>query len=164
MDLLLTAAAAASHLEDAARLVLAGICAGCIGWDREARGRPAGLRTHMLVALGAATFVLLGERLAAEAVAQGADAIRFDPGRIVAAIVGGIGFLGAGAIIHSGGNVRGLTTAAGMWLTAAIGVAFGMGAYVLGLSVTALGFVVVSWLRTMEHKPPPADGGPSGPD
>ena len=119
------------------RLALAVVLCGLVGLEREARDQPAGLRTHMLVGLGAALFTLVS--------AHGFEAfdrprpdgapLRVDPTRIAAQIVSGIGFLGAGAIIRQGFNVRGLTTAAALWIVAAIGMAVGAG-YYLGAAVT----------------------------
>jgi len=130
------------------RMLLACVCGAAIGWDREPRGRPAGLRTHMLVALGASGFALLAVSLVVEA--GGSTGV--DPARIISGIIGGIGFLGAGAIIQSGGDVRGLTTAAGLWLTAAIGAAMGVGAFGLGGMLTVLGFITIVVLRGFEDR------------
>lgn len=131
------------------RLVVASVLGAAIGFDREARGRHAGLRTHMLVALGSAAFALLA--LEARGVFPSDDALRVDPLRIVSAIVGGIGFLGAGAILHARGGVRGLTTAAGLWVTAAIGIAAGFGLYLLALLATAISAITITGLRFVEH-------------
>ncbi len=95
------------------RLLLAAGLGGVVGFEREAHGRPAGLRTHILVSLGAALFTVTSETFGG----------RSDPSRIAAQIVSGIGFLGAGTIIRQGSIVRGLTTAASLWTTAAIGMA-----------------------------------------
>ena len=157
MDELLGDPAVLPHLEDVARLLLACSCGAIVGWDREARGRPAGLRTHILVALGACGFMVLAGHLAANVAEAGVAEVTVDPGRVVAAVVGGIGFLGAGAIIHAGGSVRGLTTAAGLWVTAAIGGSLGAGAYVLGGSLTVLAFLVIALLRLLEGKAAEAD-------
>jgi putative Mg2+ transporter-C (MgtC) family protein len=97
-------------------MVLAIVLGGMIGLEREIRGRAAGLRTHMLVCVGSTLFTLVSVNLS-----------RGDPGRIAAQVVSGIGFLGAGAIIREGMNIRGLTTAASIWTTAAIGLALGAG-------------------------------------
>lgn len=130
------------------RMLLACVSGAALGWDREHRGRPAGLRTHMLVALGSSGFALLAVSLVVEA----GDSTSVDPARIISGIIGGIGFLGAGAIIQSGGDVRGLTTAAGLWLTAAIGAAMGVGAFDLGAMLTVLGFVTIVVLRGFEQR------------
>ncbi len=99
-------------------LVLAALLGGMIGLNRELTNRPAGLRTHILLALGAAMFATVSR----EAAGSGAD-----PTRIAAQVVTGIGFLGAGTIIHQGVEVKGLTTAASMWVSAAVGLACGFG-------------------------------------
>src|ERR1044071_7835808 len=102
------------------RLALAAGLGGAIGLEREYRQKPAGLRTNMLIALGSALFSILSIELGASA---------NSPDRIAAQVVTGIGFLGAGAILRSGENVHGLTTAATIWVNAAIGMAAGLGAY-----------------------------------
>src|ERR1044071_1722461 len=102
------------------RLALAAGLGGAIGLEREFRHKPAGLRTNMLIALGSALFSVLSVEVGAAA---------GSPDRIAAQIVTGIGFLGAGAILRSGANVQGLTTAATIWVNAAIGMAAGLGAY-----------------------------------
>jgi putative Mg2+ transporter-C (MgtC) family protein len=102
------------------RLLLAAVLGGLLGYERESKGKAAGIRTHMLVAMGAAMFVLVPEL----------DGMQVaDMSRVIQGIVTGIGFLGAGAIIKRGSeeDVQGLTTAAGIWMTAAIGVACGLG-------------------------------------
>lgn len=102
------------------RLLLAALLGGVLGYERERQGKAAGVRTHMLVALGAALFVL---------VPQQAGMPVADMSRVIQGVIAGVGFLGAGAIIkhHSEENVQGLTTAAGVWMTAAIGIACGLG-------------------------------------
>jgi putative Mg2+ transporter-C (MgtC) family protein len=161
MQDLLTTFAGADWWQMWVRLLLASILASAIGWDREARGRTAGLRTHILVALGAAGFVMIGEDL----IGSGERGV-VDPSRVLAGIIGGIGFLGAGAIIQSGGSVRGLTTAAGLWLTAAIGAAAGLGQTPLALGLAIIGVIVIAGLRRPVKnmndgsgpKPPDDDG------
>jgi putative Mg2+ transporter-C (MgtC) family protein len=134
----------------AVRLLLATLLGAVLGWEREARDKPAGLRTHMLVSIGSATFTLLGFETAAElsehAGESGHEGV--DPTRIIQGIVGGLGFLGAGSIIKARGSedVSGLTTAASVWYTGALGVACGMGAYVLALISAVLGMLVLSVL------------------
>jgi len=105
------------------RLVIAGIIGGIIGLERELRAKEAGIRTHFLVALGSALFMLVSKYAFA-------DALRFDAARVAAQVVSGIGFIGAGTIIFQKNSVKGLTTAAGLWVTAAIGLACGAGMYV----------------------------------
>jgi putative Mg2+ transporter-C (MgtC) family protein len=127
-----------SLIEAFGRLLLILVLAGAIGFERELRDHEAGLRTHMLVGVGAAMFVIAGN-FAWSGMAFGSRAgVVLDPSRVVAYVVTGVGFLGAGAILKNGGNVRGLTTAASLWVVAAIGVAVGSGMYALGLLGTAI--------------------------
>ena len=116
------------------RLALAAILGGMIGVERELRDREAGLRTHLLVAVGAALFTIAG--------AYGFGSSGVDPTRVAAQVVTGVGFLGAGAIIRQGLSVRGLTTAASLWLVAAIGMASGAG-YWEGALIATLGALLV---------------------
>jgi putative Mg2+ transporter-C (MgtC) family protein len=125
--------------DNLARLTLAAVLGGAIGFERELRDREAGLRTHLLVCLGSALFTIVSAYGFREFLTSGDQVIRADPTRIAAQIVTGIGFLGAGAIIRQGLSVRGLTTAATLWVAAAIGIAAGAGYYsgaVLGTVVT----------------------------
>lgn len=127
-----------SELELVGRLVLSAVLGGLVGLEREISDQPAGFRTHMLVALGACLFALVsaysfGAFIGDEAAPQ----FRFDPTRVAAQIVTGIGFLGAGAIIRYGMSVRGLTTAASLWVVAAVGTAVALGGYLIG-GVTTL--------------------------
>ncbi len=119
-------------LEAALRLTLASLFGAIIGWEREVSRKPAGLRTNMMVSLGAATFTLASISVTPEGM-QAAD-----PTRIVTGIATGIGFLGAGAILRADGTVHGMTTAAGIWVMGAVGVACGIGDYyVAGISTLA---------------------------
>jgi len=134
------------------RLLLAAVLGAFIGLDRRLRSKPAGLRTMSLVSLGSATFTLVGVsamvQLATVEQAAGIEAmVRLDTSRVIAGIVGGIGFLGAGTIIQSRGRVQGMTTASGIWMTAAIGVAIGLGQFLLAFSATFLAFVILVVLR-----------------
>jgi putative Mg2+ transporter-C (MgtC) family protein len=122
------------QLELALRLLVAALLGAGIGLEREFHGHPAGMRTHLLVAVGSATFTVLSIEAFS---APGAD-----PGRIAAQIVTGIGFLGAGAILKDRGNIRGLTTAASLWAVAAVGMAAGAAAW--GVAVAATLIVLVS--------------------
>jgi len=128
------------------RLVIAILLGGLIGLERETHGRPAGLRTHILVCFGATLFTLCGYTIAG--VGKG-----FDPGRVAAQIVTGIGFLGAGTIIHHGNIVRGLTTAASIWTVAAIGIAVAIGGDMLILAAAAsvLVFATLSIVASIER-------------
>jgi len=130
--------------DNLARLSLAAVLGGAIGFERELRDREAGLRTHLLVCLGSALFTIVSAYGFREFLTSGDQVVRADPTRIAAQIVTGIGFLGAGAIIRQGLTVRGLTTAATLWVSAAIGIAAGAGYYsgaVLGTVVT----IVALW-------------------
>jgi putative Mg2+ transporter-C (MgtC) family protein len=148
---LLSAVPALGWDDNLARLTLAAVLGGAIGFERELRDREAGLRTHLLVCLGSALFTIVSAYGFREFLTSGDQVIRADPTRIAAQIVTGIGFLGAGAIIRQGLSVRGLTTAATLWVAAAIGIAAGAGYYsgaVLGTVVT----IVALWpLRIAAH-------------
>src|SRR2546421_1650788 len=111
------------------RVGLAAALGGVLGLERELREREAGLRTHLVVSVGSALFTLVSAYGFHEFLVNGGATVRADPTRIAAQIVSGIGFLGAGAIIRQGLSVRGLTTAATLWLVAAIGMASGAGYY-----------------------------------
>ena len=118
------------------RLFIAALLGGMIGLEREYRETAAGLRTHFLVALGSALFMIISV-YGFEGVLTNSQ-MRLDVSRIAAQVVSGIGFLGAGTIIFQKNAVHGLTTAAGVWVTAAIGLTCGAGMYVLALSATLL--------------------------
>lgn len=123
------------------RVLLAFLLGGLIGYERETTQRPAGLRTHMLVAAGAAAFTV-----ASIYGFIGQGTVR-DPARVAAQIVPGVGFLGAGTIWRTSSTVRGLTTAASIWLVAAIGLLVGSGLYVLAIFTTLCGFATLRWGR-----------------
>jgi putative Mg2+ transporter-C (MgtC) family protein len=124
--------------EGVARLALVVVLAGAVGLERELRDQEAGLRTHMLVGLGAALFVIVGN-FSWSGLDFGNDVgIVLDPSRVIAYVITGIGFLGAGTIIKHGTSIKGLTTAASLWVVAAIGVAIGAGQYGLGVVATAI--------------------------
>jgi len=129
------------------RLALAFVLGGAIGWEREHEEKPAGLRTFILVCLGAALFVVVTLEVIDEAqnLAQ-VGPTRVDPVRIVSSIAQGIGFLGAGTILVTRGSVLGLTTAAAIWATSAIGVACGLGLWQIALVGTLLTFVTLQVL------------------
>ena len=120
------------------RLVVAALLAGVIGVERELREQEAGLRTHMLVCVGATMFMLVGVYGWSDFELGNDIGVVVDPSRVASYVVSGIGFLGAGAIIKYGINVRGLTTAASLWVVAAIGVAVGVGMYEFAVATTAL--------------------------
>jgi putative Mg2+ transporter-C (MgtC) family protein len=133
--------------DDLLRLGLAAILGGAIGFERELRDREAGFRTHMLVCVGAALFTIVSAYGFRDFLASGDPVIRADPTRIAAQIVTGIGFLGAGAIIRQGLSIRGLTTAATLWVSAAIGIAAGAGYYSGAVLATAITLLALWPLR-----------------
>lgn len=138
------------------RLTLAALLGGLLGIEREQKGKAAGVRTHMLVAMGAALFVLLSQQ---------AGMPSSDMSRVIQGIIAGIGFLGAGTILKSDNDaqVKGLTTAAGIWLTAAIGVAAGMGRESTAVLSTLLAlaiFTLIPHLVSLLEKPEPPDDKP----
>lgn len=125
------------QVEPIFRLLLAGVLGALVGYEREAHGRPAGLRTYTLVSVGACLFTLVS--------IYGFSGS--DPARVAAQIVTGIGFIGAGTIIQSQAGVHGVTTAAGIWAIAAVGMAAGTGLYLLAI-LTALGaYAVLQFVR-----------------
>lgn len=117
------------HWNMMGRLVIAAALGALVGYERERVGKPAGVRTHGMVALGAALFTVVS--------LYGFGGVG-DPGRVAAQVVTGVGFLGAGAILHESGGIQGLTTAATVWATAAIGLAVGVGMFVMSLETTVL--------------------------
>jgi putative Mg2+ transporter-C (MgtC) family protein len=134
------------------RLALAAGFGGAIGIERELRDREAGFRTHLLVALGASIFTIVSAYGWANFHFSRASGLSYDPTRIAAQIVTGIGFLGAGAIIRHGISVRGLTTAATLWTVAAIGMASGAGYYSLAAVATAITLFVLWPLRILAFR------------
>jgi putative Mg2+ transporter-C (MgtC) family protein len=140
------------HLDAMLRLILAAALGGMIGLEREASGKPAGFRTNLLICLGAALIMELSIGVAALASTGGQPEFRGDPGRIGAQIVSGIGFLGAGTILHFRGSVIGLTTAATLWVVAAIGMAVGSQAYLEAIGTTALVMLALMFLGRVEDQ------------
>jgi len=130
-------------LELLGRLLLAAVLGGAIGAERELNDQAAGLRTHMLLTIGACLFTLVS--------AYGFGGPGTDPSRLAAQIVTGIGFLGGGAIVRHGLTVKGLTTAASIWATASVGVAVGAGSYVLGVGGAVLVVGTLFGLRRVSH-------------
>ena len=140
------------------RASLAICLSGILGWEREAAGKSAGIRTHMLVGLGAALFVILGELFVMRFDGGGHEQMRFDPIRVIEAVVTGVSFLGAGTIFVSRGKerVKGLTTAASILVTAAVGMMVGLQYYLLACGITVLIFIVLhvlGWLKEKLEKP-----------
>src|SRR4051812_38684418 len=134
------------------RLAVAAGLGAAIGVEREFRDREAGIRTHLLVALGSALFTIISAYGFHEFLASGVGQVRTDPTRIAAQIVTGIGFLGAGAIIREGLSVRGLTTAGSLWVSAAIGMASGAGYWWPAVITTALTIFALGPLRLGAYK------------
>jgi putative Mg2+ transporter-C (MgtC) family protein len=135
------------------RLVLASFFGAIIGLEREIHGRPAGFRTHLLVSLGSCLFCICSvEFYRIFGNFKGVVPVGVDPGRIAAQVVAGIGFLGAGAIMRDKGNVRGLTTAACLWVAAALGIACGVGLYYLAITVTILSLLSLLLLKQVERR------------
>jgi putative Mg2+ transporter-C (MgtC) family protein len=122
-------------------ILLAVMAGGVIGFERELRGKPAGLRTHILICVGATIFADLAQRLAA---AGG------EPGHIAGSVVAGVGFIGAGTILHRRDGVTGLTSAANIWVVAAIGLALGFGAYWDAAAATAVVVTVLAGVGKLE--------------
>jgi putative Mg2+ transporter-C (MgtC) family protein len=139
-------------LEIVVRVGLAAILGGAIGLERELREREAGLRTHLLVSVGAALFTMVSAYAWADWHFSNREGLVFDPTRIAAQVVSGIGFLGAGAIIRQGLSVRGLTTAATLWVVAAIGMAAGVGYYEAAIVTTALVLLSLWPLRILAFR------------
>jgi putative Mg2+ transporter-C (MgtC) family protein len=132
------------------QLVLAMVLGGLVGLEREFLRKEAGLRTFILVCLGATLFTVISLKFSESSL--GKIGIEYDPTRIIGQIVLGIGFLCAGLIIFRGAKIEGLTTAAALWITAAIGATIGVGFYFLAIFVTFLTILVLSGLRLIEEK------------
>jgi putative Mg2+ transporter-C (MgtC) family protein len=122
--------------EETIRLLVVAVLASAVGIEREMRDQEAGLRTHMLVGVGAALFVIAGNFSWSDIGFGNSVGVVLDPSRVVAYVITGVGFLGAGTIIKNGTSIRGLTTAASLWTVAAIGVTVGAGGYTLGIIAT----------------------------
>ncbi|MCA0961928.1 MgtC/SapB family protein [Salipiger bermudensis] len=132
-----------------ARLLAAIVLAACIGFERERRGKPAGLRTHILVSVAACLFVILGLELAS--MEFGGSEQRNDPLRMIEAVTAGVAFLAAGIIFTSGGKVRNTTTGASLWLAGAVGLGCGAGQMPLAAMTTLIVVVVLTIVRAFEH-------------
>src|SRR5712691_3147168 len=137
------------HLTLLLRVLVGTALGAVIGYERHIHGRPAGLRTHLIVALASATFMVVSTNFVYFQHYGREDLIAVDPSRIAASVVTGVGFLGGGAILRTGINVQGLTTAAGLWLVAAIGLSAGAGMYVVSAFATVLGVVALALLRRL---------------
>jgi len=138
-------------LEMLARLLLAMIGGASLGWDRLMRDKPAGIRTHMLVSLGAAVAMLATLKLSGPNwTAEGP--LQSEASRVIAGIVGGVGFLGAGAIIKEGASVHGITTAASIWVAATLGMASALGQYTLAVAGVLLTLFVLRAVAVIEER------------
>jgi putative Mg2+ transporter-C (MgtC) family protein len=131
------------HLELLVQLLLATLLGGAIGMERELSGKPAGLRTNILICVGSTLFTVLSVKLSAGI---------GDPGRIAAQVLTGVGFIGAGTILHTRGSVTGLTSAATIWVVAAIGMALGASAYSEALGTTLLVMLILKGLGLLETR------------
>lgn len=139
------------YLSMISRLLVAALLGGIIGWERERRNKQAGFKTHLLVSVGSALIMLTSIYGFGDLVDH--PNARFDPARLAAQVVSGIGFLGAGAILrHSNMIISGLTTAATLWIVAAIGLTVGAGFYFPAVATTAIVFITVGLLRGIEVK------------
>jgi len=140
------------------RLTLAVVVGGLIGYEREYKNRPAGFRTHILVCLGAAITSMIQLYSVQDATnmiilhPELANAMKVDIGRLGAQVITGVGFLGAGTIIHEKGSIKGLTSAASIWTVACIGLAVGLGYYTLTILSTILVFIVLVFLKIFEKR------------
>ncbi len=135
------------------KLLAAAVLGGILGWERERRGRPAGLRTHILVCIGVTLMMIVSEYMFEKYDALASESImRVDPARIAAQVVTGIGFLGAGTIMKFRTMVRGLTTAASLWTVAGIGLAVGSGCYLPAILTTVLALIALLLLPLFERE------------
>ena len=134
------------------RIVVGTVLGSIIGYERDIHGRPAGLRTHAIVALASATFMVVSTHLAYYQHYRAGDFTSVDGSRIASSVVSGIGFLAGGAILRTGLTIQGLTTAAGLWLVAAIGLCAGGGMYVESVAATVIGMLALTILRRLEDK------------
>lgn len=135
------------------KILLAAVAGAIIGLEREVHGRPAGLRTHLLVAAGSCLMIIVSEAFFLKyGDLPGTGVVRIDPSRVSAQIITGIGFLGAGVIIKEGLIVRGLTTAASLWMVAGIGMAYGMGMLTAGSIGTAVALFSLLFLKRLEPR------------
>lgn len=137
------------HLELIARLGLAALLGGAIGFERERLSWAAGLRTHMLVSVGACLFMIVSAYGFNDVLSH--EHVSLDPSRVAAQVVSGIGFLGAGSILLRGEIVRGLTTAASLWSVAAVGLAAGGGLYLAAFSATVIILIILAGLKPLER-------------
>ena len=140
-------------MQDLIAMLVSTVLGTMVGWERQLGRKPAGLRTHTLVCLGSTMFVLV-TRHAVENI----GGPNLDPTRIIHGVITGVGFLGAGSIMRTEGYVHGLTTAASVWIVAAIGVSVGVHAYWLAFIGTVLALIVLEFFRWVERFLSPAEG------
>lgn len=133
------------------RLCIAALLGGLMGWERGRADKPVGIRTMLLISAGAAAFALLGEQIIDAS--SRTDIIRVDPTRVLSYIISGVGFLGAGAILHSKRTVKGITTAASIWVAAAVGASIGVGQFMIGFLLFAIAFITLwsPWVRDLAN-------------
>lgn len=131
------------------RLCIAALLGGLMGWERGRADKPVGIRTMLLISAGAAAFALLGEQIIDAS--NRTDIIRVDPTRVLSYIISGVGFLGAGAILHSKRTVKGITTAASIWVSAAVGAACGVGQFMIAFLLFAIAFITLwsPWVKDL---------------
>ena len=144
----------AIYIDSLIKLILALVIGGLIGLERSYNGRPAGFRTHTLVCMASSLLMLLTVHQIQLLPGIPIEAVRIDPTRMAQGIMTGIGFLGAGVIIKEGLTVRGLTTAASIWMTASIGIVIGMGLYYPAFFATGMTVVILSLFRWIENRLP----------
>ncbi|WDV46205.1 MgtC/SapB family protein [Clostridiaceae bacterium M8S5] len=146
------------HVEIIARFILSIFVGGIIGYEREYQNRPAGFITHILVCVGATVIAIIQSHLVEDSInliashPELVNCLKVDSGRVISQVVSGVGFLGAGAIIHNKGSVTGLTTAATLWVVACIGIACGLGYYFLSIVATTGVYCVLVILKKVKFK------------
>ena len=134
------------------RIAVGAVLGGVIGYERDRHGRPVGLRTHLIVAMAAATFMVISSQFVYWQHYDSHDLVAVDPSRNAASVVSAVGFLAVGAFLRTGITVQGLTTAAGLWLVTAIGMSAGAGMYIISVVVTTMGIGALTTLRRFEDK------------
>lgn len=137
-------------MNDVIAMLVSTVLGTLVGWERQMGRKPAGLRTHVLVCMGSTLFVLLTEHAMRDVIQAGGQ-LSTDPTRIIHGVITGVGFLGAGSIMRHEGYVHGLTTAASVWIVAAIGVAVGVHAWTLAVVGTILALIVLEGFRWVER-------------
>jgi putative Mg2+ transporter-C (MgtC) family protein len=141
-----------SHAEMLGRIALGACLGGIIGYERDRHRRPVGLRTHLIVAMAATTFMVVSSQFVYWQHYGASDLVEVDSSRIAASVVSAVGFLAGGAILRTGVTIQGLTTAAGLWLVTAIGLCAGSGMFVESAAVTLFGIIALTAVRRFEDK------------